>query len=170
MPFSGSWLDGEDVSISNILKQLQDAAPEEQITFYINPASAAHMGGLSEAEIKLVKFHSSRFGEQLPTYEELNSVVVQIKLFLNSRPSMPMNSDPNDRLAPRHISTMEHLAAIIETDDEPLTPSHVFLRWTLLQRMFRSFWDGWCRKFSIFCVSAISRPILMDNDPLWRVY
>jgi hypothetical protein len=122
---------------------------QEKIDWDFNPPSAPHFGGLWEAGVKSVKTHLRRVvGSQILTFEELNTVLVQIEAVLNSRPLCPLSSDPNDltALTPGHFLTLAPLTCLPEPNLE-----HVKLnclsRWQLLQRMHQSFWDRWHREY-----------------------
>ncbi|XP_030763125.1 uncharacterized protein LOC115887767 [Sitophilus oryzae] len=89
-----------------LINMLKSAAEQEQISWHFNPPSAPHFGGLWEARIKSVKTHIKRvIGDQLLTYEEFYTLLVQIEAVLNSRPLCPQSSDPNDLsvLTPGHF-------------------------------------------------------------------
>ncbi|GBN43220.1 hypothetical protein AVEN_238349-1, partial [Araneus ventricosus] len=59
--------------------------------------SAPHFGGLWEAAVKSMKFHLRRaIGAQILIYEEFSTLLVQIEACLNSRPLVPVSSDPDD--------------------------------------------------------------------------
>ncbi|GFW18890.1 integrase catalytic domain-containing protein [Trichonephila clavipes] len=52
------------------------------------------MGGLWEADIKSVKYHLKRaLGRSRLTYEEFETVIVQVEGILNSRPLTPIFND-----------------------------------------------------------------------------
>ncbi|XP_050301534.1 uncharacterized protein LOC126739768 [Anthonomus grandis grandis] len=77
-----------------------NSASTEGISWHFNPPSAPHFGGLWEARVKSVKIHLYHvIGNQCLTYEELNTVLIQIEAFLNSRPLTPFSNDPNDLTA-----------------------------------------------------------------------
>ncbi|GFV90510.1 integrase catalytic domain-containing protein [Trichonephila clavipes] len=55
---------------------------------------APHMGGLWEAGIKSVKYHLKRaLGRSRLTYEEFETVIIQVEGILNSRPLTPIYND-----------------------------------------------------------------------------
>ena len=117
----------------------------EGIEWRFNPPSAPHFGGLWESGIKSVKSHLSRvIGNQVLTYEELSTFVVQVEAMLNSRPLCSLSSDPNDLnvLTPGHFLTLEPLTAPPDSD---LTFSKInrLSRWQLVQRLQQDFWKRW---------------------------
>lgn len=122
-----------------------EVSESEGIKWHFNPPAAPHMGGLWEANIKSVKSHLKRvIGLQILTYEEMNTVLIQIEAVLNSRPLGPLSSDPNDlsALTPGHFLTSEPLTAIPEPDTSNL-PFNRLSRWQLLTRMRNDFWRRW---------------------------
>jgi len=64
------------------------------------------------------------------TYEELNTVVIQVKACLNSRPLCPLSSDPSNlkALTPGHFLTGDLLIAVPEPD-VTTTPTNKLNRW-----------------------------------------
>ena len=117
----------------------------EGIEWRFNPPSAPHFGGLWESGIKSVKSHLSRvIGNQVLTYEELSTFVVQVEAMLNSRPLCSLSSDPNDLnvLTPGHFLTLEPLTA---PPDPDLTVSKInrLSRWQLVHRLQQDFWKRW---------------------------
>ncbi|KAG5858316.1 hypothetical protein JTB14_020896 [Gonioctena quinquepunctata] len=87
-------------------------------------------------------------GEQLLTYEEFYTVLTQIEAILNSRPSGPMSSDPNDvsALTPGHFLTLGPLNSL---PDEDLTDIKMgrLGRWQIVQKIQQSFWLRWHREY-----------------------
>ncbi|XP_044760769.1 uncharacterized protein LOC123318219 [Coccinella septempunctata] len=133
---------GSDKYLKNIYALV---AEKEAIRWHFNPPSAPHMGGLWEANIKVVKTHLKRVtGSQILTYEEMNTVLVQIEAVLNSRPLTPLSSDPNDLsvLTPAHFLISEPLTTIPDPDTSDV-PINRLTRWQLLVRMRTDFWKRW---------------------------
>jgi hypothetical protein len=61
------------------------------------PPNTPHYDGLRESGIKLVKHHLKRaLHIHTLTFEEFNTILVDIEVFLNSRPLSPLTSDPED--------------------------------------------------------------------------
>ncbi|XP_072380727.1 uncharacterized protein [Diabrotica undecimpunctata] len=119
------------------------------ITWHLNPPAASHFGGLFEAGIKSVKTHVSRLiGEQVLTYEEFNTLLIQIEAVLNSRPLCPVSNDPNDFsvLTPGHFLILEPLKIIPDRDYSDVHLNRLS-RWQLLQRLHADFWQRWSREY-----------------------
>lgn len=134
------------VGASNLLKDLMAQATQaEQVEFVFNPPGSPHFSGLAEAGVKSMKTHLARVvGLQRLTYEEFNTLLVQIEALLNSRPLSPLSSDPNDLsvLTPGHFLTLEPLTILpqVSTVD---TKINVLRRWQLIQKMHQDFWRKW---------------------------
>ena len=127
----------------------QTASETMSIQWHFNPASSPHFGGLWEAGVKSVKYHLRRIvGEQVLTYEELNTVFHQVEAVLNSRPSCPLSNDPNDlqALTPGHFLTLSPLGSPPDADLIS-HPTNRLSRWQLLQKLHQSFWSRWHREY-----------------------
>ncbi|XP_063236126.1 uncharacterized protein LOC134538623 [Bacillus rossius redtenbacheri] len=128
---------------------ITDVVSQLGITWHFNPPAAPHFGGLWEAAVKSFKTHLQKvIGEQVSTYEELYSVLVQVEATLNSRPLCPLSSDPNDvnALTPGHFLTLEPLVALPEPDLQSVPLNHLN-RWQLVERLHQDFWHRWHRDY-----------------------
>lgn len=121
----------------------------ELITHHFLPGNAPHMGGLWEAGVRSVKTHLKRvIGDQVLSYEEFYTLLVQIEAVLNSRPLTPMSSDPNDLavLTPGHFLTLEPLGSVPDENYQDINISHL-KRWQLIQQMQQHFWRRWKNEY-----------------------
>ena len=126
-------------------KQLTTTCAEKGILWHFNPAGSPHFGGLFEAGIKQAKVHLKRIvGLAHLTYEELNTIFIQIEAILNSRPLTAMSQDPNDLsvLTPGHFLVGREITGIPEPCLTHLKLSHLG-RWQRLQQMKQHFWKRW---------------------------
>lgn len=130
-------------------KLMQQVVESEKISWKLHPPSAPHFSGLAEAGIKSVKVHLLRvIGEQVLSYEEFYTVLVQIEAMLNSRPLCPLSSDPHDLavLTPGHFLILEPLSSVPDPDLTHL-PLNRLSRWQLLQRLQQDFWRRWHQEY-----------------------
>lgn len=99
---------------SQLVKLCKNAAHTENIKWSFNPPGAPHFGGIYESGIKSMKTHLHRIlNNRTPSYEEFNTLLVQVEALPNSRPLTPRSSDPNNLsiLTPGHFFTSEALSS-----------------------------------------------------------
>ncbi|XP_033362368.1 uncharacterized protein LOC117240438 [Bombus vosnesenskii] len=71
----------------------------KQIEWHFIPPHSPHFGGLWEAAVKPFKYHFRRIvGNELFTFEQFNTLVIEIEAVLNSRLLTPISTDPKDLL------------------------------------------------------------------------
>lgn len=89
---------------------------QNAISWKFIPARSLHFGGLWESVVKSVKRHLHRIAGSLTfTFEELNKLFCQIEAILNSRPILPISSNPNDTqiLTPANFLVGDSLMALL---------------------------------------------------------
>ncbi|XP_015119042.1 uncharacterized protein LOC107042495 [Diachasma alloeum] len=78
-------------------QRVQAALATHGTQWSFSPPRVPHFGGKWEAAVKSTKHHLKRvLGSTTLTYEELNSMIIQIEACLNSRPICLMSDDPDD--------------------------------------------------------------------------
>ncbi|XP_011306365.1 uncharacterized protein [Fopius arisanus] len=126
-------------------QQIRAALAHNGTQWKFIPPKAPHFGGKWEAAVKSTKYHLRRvLGTTTLTYEELNTVLVQIEACLNSRPIVPMTDDPDDLqvLTPRHFLIGEPLQLIPEPSQLDANTTKI-TRWNLVtQKLNNSGTDG----------------------------
>lgn len=128
-----------------LISYMKCAVEAEKIDWDFNPPSAPHFGGLWEIGIKSVKSHLYKLiGDQILSYEEMYTVLVQIEAVLNSRPLCPLSTDPNDLsvLTPGHFLTLAPISDIPEPDLSNVSLNRLS-RWQLITRLHQDFWKRW---------------------------
>ncbi|XP_071578810.1 uncharacterized protein [Temnothorax nylanderi] len=121
----------------------------ENIEWKFIPPSSPHMGGLWEAGVKACKHHLKRvMGSALFTFEELSTILIQIKACLNSRPLSPLSSDPTDLqpLTPAHFLVRDSMTGLPDTDVTDIQINRLD-RWHLVQRVQQDFWKRWATEY-----------------------
>lgn len=145
---------GAEKEFSNFLQNnsqsIIDYASDNNIEFVFQPPYAAHFGGLIESGVKSCKHHITRvLGNINLTYEEFNTVLIQIEAVLNSRPMYPMSSDPCDfnPLTPAHFLIGRPLTAPADRDDLTTMTSHALSRYKRVEQLRQQFWKSWSRHY-----------------------
>ncbi|GFU46272.1 uncharacterized protein TNCV_2155951 [Trichonephila clavipes] len=78
-------------------------------------------------------------------YQELSTLLCQIEACINSRPLVPLSSDPADirALTPGHFLIGEPLLEIPESKSITNTSLSLSCRWKSLLKLRQHFWDRW---------------------------
>lgn len=139
--------------LSKFLKSSSDSLSEtfsnEGINFHFIPAYSPHFGGLHEAGVKSTKYHLKRvLGDCKLTYEELNTLLVQIEAILNSRPITPLTSDANDMmpLTPGHFLVGRPLTSLPTPNYEDHS-THYLTRFQRIEQLRQHFWTRWSKEY-----------------------
>ena len=137
-----TFLKNENKTIANELANVN-------IKWHFIPPRSPHMGGLWESNIKSVKKHLIKVlaGSHL-TINEMYTVLVRVEACLNSRPLVPLTSDPNDLqvLTPGHFLIGEPLTAFAENDVRDV-PLNRLSRWQFVERLRAHYWTRWSREY-----------------------
>lgn len=144
------------VGANNELKRLGKLIlkPDQTLAKYLNaetidwrfiPPRAPNFGGLWEAGVKSFKYYLKRtVGNLKLTYEEFQTIIIQIEGILNSRPISPLSTDPNDLspLTPGHFLIGRPIIAIVEPSLLD-TPDNRLRRWQLVTKVIQQVWKRW---------------------------
>ena len=102
---------GANRELSDALKSLSQERitrelAQEGITWYFNPPSSPHMGGIFESMVKQVKSAMKTvINDQVLPEETIHTVLVEAEAIVNSRPLTVVSDDANDyeALTPNHF-------------------------------------------------------------------
>ncbi|XP_061394708.1 uncharacterized protein LOC133330267 [Musca vetustissima] len=109
-----------------VVQKIKSICCQMGLEFNFIPPRAPHFGGLWEAAVKSTKMLlNNNLTESYLTFEELQTLVVEIEAILNSRPIAPMSDDPNDgeALTSGHLLIGSSLVAISEQHLDATKPS-----------------------------------------------
>ncbi|GFW35768.1 integrase catalytic domain-containing protein [Trichonephila clavipes] len=119
---------------------------EEGIEWNFIPPRAPHMGGLWEAGIKSVKYHLKRaLGRSRLTYEEFETVIIQVEGILNSRPLTPISNDFDnfEVLTPAHFLIGRSINSILEPPLVINISDNRLRRWQRTTKVIQVVWKKW---------------------------
>ncbi|XP_066585086.1 uncharacterized protein [Prorops nasuta] len=124
-------------------------ALSNQFTWHFIPPASPHFGGLWESTVRVFKHHLQRVvGDILFTLEEFNTFVVEIEGVLNSRPIMPISTDPNDiqALSPSHYLIGKSLTSVPEKNLSSV-PDNRLSVWQHITKVRQDFWKRWSLEY-----------------------
>jgi len=136
---------GAQKELSNYVKNTEDLMAREGVEWHFNPPSAPHFGGLWESAVKTVKTHLVRVVKDTRlNLEELQTLLCQIEACVNSRPMIPLNSDPCEpnALTPAHFLVGGPLLLPAEPEIPQNEIAHL-KRWKFVQALVQTFWKRW---------------------------
>ncbi|XP_062699493.1 uncharacterized protein LOC134284534 [Aedes albopictus] len=122
---------------------------EENIQWHLIPPRAPNFGGLWEAAVKVAKAHLVRqLGSSLLSFEELTTILIRIEGCMNSRPLLPLSSDPNDlgTLTPAHFLVRNMIRPLPEVDIRNV-PLNRLNQYEKLQKYSQNFWYRWRNEY-----------------------
>lgn len=142
-----SYLDGmyQLLESEDYKDKFANVARDNRIEMKFFPPLSPHFNSMAESNVKSVKNHLTKvIGNQLLTFEEMTTVLVQIEAVLNSRPLSVLSSDPAEPLAltPAHFLVMTPLKSLPSEDltDEKVT---LLQRKRVVDHVVQSFWKRW---------------------------
>lgn len=130
-------------------RKMDDFCQARKLTWSFIPPKAPHQGGLWEAGVKSAKYHLHRvLGESHLTYEEMNTLLIQIEAILNSRPLCQQSDDPLDyqALSPGHFLVGRELTAIPEPLYDGVKENRLS-RYQLIQKRKQDFFRRWSNEY-----------------------
>ena len=146
------------VGANNEMKEVKETLQSEEynasvykhlanqgIKWHFIPPQSPNFGGIWEAAVKSFKRHLKRVvGDELLTFEELNTFITEVEAILNSRPLTPISTDPNDLLVltPGHFLIGTSLTSAPEIDLKDI-PRNRLSSWQLIQKIRQDFWKRW---------------------------
>lgn len=133
----------------NSCEEIKSFAANDGIKWTFIPPAAPHWGGIWEAGVKSVKHHLRRtMGNNTLTYEELNTLLIQIEGILNSRPLCPLGSYDLDCLTPSHFLIGPQLTALPEDSTlVPNVPINKLSAFKQIKHLKESFWSKWSKDY-----------------------
>lgn len=141
---------------------------QKGIEFKFNPSYSPTFAGLAEAAVKSAKYHFKRvIGKLSLTYEQFNTVIIQVETVLNSRPITQLSNDISDFsfLAPGHFLVHRPLMAAPEPN---ITHENIDTMrfWKKCTKVQQSFWQTWHKSY---IVSVVAYSWVTVERGIWAV-
>ncbi|GFX76471.1 integrase catalytic domain-containing protein [Trichonephila clavipes] len=121
----------------------------ENIDWKFIPPKSPHFGGLWEAGVKSVKHHLKRaIGNLHFTFEEFETIMIQVEGILNSRPLTHLSSDADnfDVLTPGHFLIGRPITSIPEPNLIDVNENRLS-RWEKITKVVQRTWKKWKSDF-----------------------
>lgn len=130
-------------------KAVNDYVLQKGIQFHFIPKYSPNHGGLWEAAVKSAKFHFKRIASNRTfTYEQFNTIIIEIEAILNSRPLTPLSHDTSDfsYLTPGHFLIGAELTSAPQPDLAAV-PSNRLRFWRCCEQIRQHFWNVWSKEY-----------------------
>lgn len=145
---------GAENELKTVLESWKSPEVENFITTkglrwkYITPR-APNQGGLWEAAVKSAKYHMERMlNGHIFTFERLQTLFAKISSVLNSRPLVPLSSDPLELnyLTPSHAMIGGRVVQPLCSNLSEI-PINRVTQYKLLDKIHQEFWNVWRREY-----------------------
>lgn len=130
-------------------QEIRTYSSQTGFEFCFIPPRAPHFGGLWEAAVKSVKtLLVKNVAQAHLTFEELQTLIIEVEAILNSRPICPLSDDPNDgeALTPGHLLIGSSLVALPDQNFDA-TKQTSLNRWQRISFLKQQFWHLWSRDY-----------------------
>ena len=124
----------------------------EWVEWERNPASASHMGGVWERQIRtircvltsLLREHAARLND-----EALRTLLVEVEAIVNSRPLSAdlLSDDSIEPLTPNQLLTMKTKVVLPPPGVFQAADVYCRKRWRAVQHLANVFWERWKKEF-----------------------
>ncbi|XP_029053834.1 uncharacterized protein LOC114881264 [Osmia bicornis bicornis] len=125
--------------------RVADFLAGDSIQWHMIPPHGPNFGGLWESVVGCAKCNLKRILDNSHlTYEELNTVLIQVEACLNSRPLSPLSDDPYDLspLTPAHFLIRKPLSNLPQRNLVELKTNRLD-RCQRMQQILQHFWNRW---------------------------
>lgn len=133
----------------NNICEIETFSAQRGMKFCFIPPRAPHFGGLWEAAVKSAKtLLLKNLSQPLLTFEELQTLVIEVEAILNSRPIAPLSDDPNDgeALTPGHLLIGSSFVALPDETLNLCKPGSLN-QWQRISFLKQQFWKSWSRDY-----------------------
>ncbi|XP_011304741.1 uncharacterized protein [Fopius arisanus] len=139
----------ELISSQEFKENISNHALSRRIKWHFNPPLSPHFGGIWEAAVKSFNHHLKRvLKDHKLTYEQLNTLLIEIETILNSRPLCTLSADPNDPLAitPAHLLIGGSFNALPEKSLLPVADNRLST-FHFITKARQDFWKTWNKEY-----------------------
>ena len=143
--FQGAYRELKELKALEDSEEVTKELASQGIVWKFIPPRAPHFGGIWEAAVKSLKHHLVRvIGSNLLKYDEFDTLLAQVQAILNSRPLIPMTTDPEDMnvLTPGHFLILRAPVAVADPDLTNLNENRIS-HWQKIQQKVQHFWKSW---------------------------
>lgn len=139
---------GNEMKPDDFQSAVNNYALQRNIQFHFIPKYSPNHGGLWEAAVKAAKFHLKRILPRTFTYEQFNTIIIEIEGILNSRPLTPLSHDTSDfsYLTPGHFIIGAPITSFPHPDITEV-PSNRLRFWRSCEQVRQHFWKAWSKDY-----------------------
>ncbi|XP_033221084.1 uncharacterized protein LOC117175486 [Belonocnema kinseyi] len=130
-------------------KKIGSFALSKRKEWHFNPPLSPHFGGIWEAAVKSFKHHLKRLlKDQKLTYEQMNTLLIEIEVIFNTRPLYALSADPDDPLAiaPAHLLIGRPFNFLPEKNLISV-PDNRLSTYNLITKAQQDFWKRWYKEY-----------------------